>query len=48
MVAQLPAGAKGAIPIVSSGQTYYRYDGIYFREVRDTSGTYYVVSDRIP
>jgi hypothetical protein len=47
-VAQLPAGAKGAIPIVSGGQTYYRYDGIYFREVRDAGGTYYVISDRIP
>jgi hypothetical protein len=48
VVARLPTGAKGAIPIVSGGQTYYRYDGIYFREVRDASGTYYVISDRIP
>ncbi len=47
VVDQLPAGAAGAIPIVSGGETYYRYDGIYFREVRDDSGTHYVISDRI-
>jgi len=47
-VDRLPDAAAGAIPIVSGGETYYRCDGIYLREVRDTAGnTRYVVTERI-
>jgi hypothetical protein len=44
-VEELPDAARRGVPIVAAGATYYRYLGVYYREVREDGRTYYVVSE---
>ena len=44
-VEELPDAARVGAPIVADGATYYRYLGVYYREVRDGERAYYVASE---
>lgn len=44
-VDELPEAARHGVPIVAGGATYYRYLGVYYREVHDGTTTYYVASE---
>ena len=41
----LPDAAYVGAPIVADGTTYYRYLGIYYREVHEDDRSYYVASE---
>ena len=44
-VEELPDVARVGAPIVSDGETYHRYLGVYYREVHEDDRTYYVASE---
>jgi len=44
-VDELPDAAHVGAPIVAGGATYYRYLGVYYREVLEDDRTYYVASE---
>lgn len=41
----LPGGLKGRIGVFSDGQTYYPYQGVFYREVVEGTQTFYEVAD---
>jgi hypothetical protein len=44
-VEEIPDDARRGIPIVAGGATYYRYLGVYYREVHEAGRTYYIASE---
>jgi hypothetical protein len=42
---ELPESARVGVPIVVGDVTYHRYLGVYYREVHEDDGTYYVASE---
>lgn len=41
----LPQSVARSVPIVAGNATYYRYLGVYYREVRENGRLYYVASE---
>jgi hypothetical protein len=44
-VEELPEATMHSVPIVANGATYYRYLGVYYREVHEEGRIYYVASE---